>query len=70
MKKILVLIFVVFFAVNILYAQVNVGDKALDFTLTDLDGKQVSLKNFTNKSAVLLVFILHGANIVLKKYQH
>ncbi|MEK6645645.1 MAG: TlpA disulfide reductase family protein [Candidatus Firestonebacteria bacterium] len=56
MKKILVLIFVVFFAVNILYAQVNVGDKALDFTLTDLDGKQVSLKNFTNKSAVLLVF--------------
>ena len=34
----------------------QVGTKALDFTLTDLDGRKVSLASFRGKKPVLLEF--------------
>ncbi len=33
------------------------GDRAIDFTLTDANGHQVSLKDFLNKNNVYLFFI-------------
>jgi|TARA_B100001250_G_C19513304_1_gene662687 peroxiredoxin Q/BCP len=34
----------------------NVGDKAPDFSLSDQNGENVSLKNFTGKKVVLWFF--------------
>ena len=36
--------------------RVKVGDTAPDFTLENLDGKKISLSDFTNKKNVVLVF--------------
>ena len=36
--------------------RVKVGDKAPDFTLEDIDGKNMSLSDFRGKKSVVLVF--------------
>lgn len=36
--------------------RVKVGDKAPDFTLEDIDGKNMSLSDFHGKKSVVLVF--------------
>ena len=54
MKKIL-LVLAMLFSINSLNA-IEVGQKAINFTGTTLDGKKVSLEEFQGKKAVWIIF--------------
>lgn len=56
MKKIIIIIFIVFVAFFFLYQTGHTQEKAIDFTLKDIKGKEVSLSDFTGEKVVLLVF--------------
>ncbi len=71
-SRLIAIVFVVFFSVSPIYAQlgpndganlkptnlerVRVGDKAPDFTLENMEGKRVSLSDYRGKKNVVLVF--------------
>lgn len=71
-NRLIAIVFVVFFSVSPIYAQlgptdganlkptdlerVKLGDKAPDFTLENTDGKRISLSDFRGKKNVVLVF--------------
>lgn len=64
--------FLIFFSLSTLYAQlgprdgvnlrptdlkrVNIGNRAPDFTLEDMNGKRISLSDFRGRKNVVLVF--------------
>lgn len=52
---------------GIVIAQVNNGDKAPDFTLTDMEGNQVSLSDFKGQH-VVLEWVNPGCPFVVKFY--
>ncbi len=57
MKHILAILFL--FSVSISIAQTTgykAGDKAIDFSLKNIDGKNVSLKNYTDAKGYIIVF--------------
>ncbi|MGK0256554.1 MAG: thiol-disulfide isomerase/thioredoxin, partial [Arcobacteraceae bacterium] len=54
MKKML-LVLAMLFSINSVSA-IEVGDKAINFNATTLEGKQISLEQFKGKKAVWLVF--------------
>ncbi len=72
LNRLIATVFVVFFSVSTVYAQlgpkdggnlnptdlarIKVGDKAPDFTLENMDGKKISLSGFRGKKKVVLVF--------------
>lgn len=61
MKRISSLIFVILFAVfNAFSAGYNVGDKAKDFKLKNVDGKMISLSNFPDARGFVIVFTCNG----------
>jgi peroxiredoxin len=64
MKKAL---FILFAAVAIAHAEVEIGKPAPDFTLTDCSGKKVSLSDFKGK-VVVLEWVNHGCPFVVKHY--
>jgi cytochrome oxidase Cu insertion factor (SCO1/SenC/PrrC family) len=47
-------------------AQIKVGEKAPDFTLPDVDLKQISLKDFLGQKIVLAFFIGAFTKLALK----
>jgi peroxiredoxin len=64
MKKAL---FVLFAAVAMVHAQVEVGKPAPDFTLQDCSGKSVTLSDHKGK-VVVLEWVNHGCPFVVKHY--
>ena len=64
MKKAL---FLLLAAVTIAQAEVQIGQPAPDFSLTDCSGKKVSLSDFKGK-VVVLEWINHGCPFVAKHY--
>jgi peroxiredoxin len=64
MKKALVLLFA---AVALAQAEVQIGKPAPDFTLPDCAGKNVSLSDFNGK-VVVLEWVNHGCPFVVKHY--
>lgn len=38
------------------FSQLNPGDKAVDFNLKNVDGKMVSLNNYSNEKGVIVIF--------------
>jgi len=61
MKSIISLFFVLFFAVSTAYSSgYNVGDKAADFKLKNIDGKFVSFSNYPEAKGFVLVFTCNG----------
>jgi peroxiredoxin len=64
MKKALLLLLA---AVTIAQAEVQIGQPAPDFSLTDCSGKKVSLSDFKGK-VVVLEWVNHGCPFVAKHY--
>ncbi|HCY40464.1 MAG TPA: thioredoxin family protein [Prolixibacteraceae bacterium] len=61
MKSIISLFFVLFFAVSVAYSSgYNIGDKAADFKLKNIDGKFVSFSNYPDAKGFVLVFTCNG----------
>lgn len=61
MKRIISLVFISLFAVLICYsAGYNVGDKATDFKLKNIDQKYVSLSNYPDAKGFVVVFTCNG----------
>jgi len=61
MKRIISLFVVLYFAVLVAYsAGYNVGDKATDFKLKNIDQKFVSLSNFPDAKGFVVVFTCNG----------
>lgn len=57
MKRLLLLLGLALGAFSATYSQgYSVGDKAMDFKLKNIDGKFVSLSNFTNAKGFIVVF--------------
>ncbi len=56
MKKQIVLTAALVFTAMLVSAQVSPGDKAVDFTLKNVDGKMVSLTDYSDEKGVILVF--------------
>jgi peroxiredoxin len=56
MKKAIALLFSFVFLVQISNAQYAIGDKATDFKLKNIDGKMVSLADFTDAKGFIVVF--------------
>ncbi len=61
MKRIISILFVSFLTVSVAYsAGYNVGDKAADFKLKNVDGKFVSFSNFSDAKGFIVVFTCNG----------
>ena len=61
MKSIISLFFVLFCAVSVAYSSgYNIGDKAADFKLKNIDGKFVSFSNYPEAKGFVLVFTCNG----------
>lgn len=61
MKRISSLFIISFFAVLVAYsAGYNVGDKATDFNLKNIDGKFVSLSNYSEAKGFIVIFTCNG----------
>lgn len=61
MKRKLLLLCISFFAVSIAYsAGYNVGDKATDFKLKNIDQKLVSLSNYPDAKGFVVIFTCNG----------
>ena len=56
MKKLTLSLLTAFIAVVMMYAEVNPGDNAIEFSLTNVDGTTVSLSDYSNEKGVILVF--------------
>lgn len=56
MKKQIVLTAALVFTAMLVSAQVSPGDKAVDFTLKNVDEKMVSLTDYSDEKGVILVF--------------
>ena len=56
MKKQILVTAALVFTAMLVSAQVSPGDKAVDFTLKNVDGKMVSLSDYSDEKGVILVF--------------
>jgi len=57
MKNLITLIFISLFAISAAYSEgYNVGDKATEFKLKNIDGKLVSLSDYPNAKGFIVVF--------------
>jgi len=56
MKKQILLSTALIFTAVLLSAQASPGDEAIDFTLKNVDGKMVSLSDYSEEKGVILVF--------------
>ncbi|MBN2611160.1 MAG: thioredoxin family protein [Bacteroidales bacterium] len=56
MKTIVTLFFSTFFALSALAGGINIGDKATDFKLKNIDGKFVSLADYKDAKGFVVVF--------------
>lgn len=56
MKKFFISAVLAIAAMTILHAGLNPGDVAVDFTLKNVDGKEVSLSDYKSQEGVILVF--------------
>lgn len=68
MKKLIVMSLAMIVAASAAWAQVNNGEPAPDFTLTDTKGVSHNLSDFRGK-AVVLEWVNHGCPFVVKFYQ-
>ena len=61
MKRIISLFIISLFAVLVAYSSgYNVGDKATDFKLKNIDGKFVSLSNYPDAKGYVVIFTCNG----------
>lgn len=61
MKRIISVFFILLFAVVVAYSSgYNVGDKATDFKLKNVDGKHISFSNFSDAKGFVVVFTCNG----------
>lgn len=56
MKKTIIFIFTLMLSTVVLAGGLKIGDKAADFTLKDVDGHMVSLKDYKDTKGVILTF--------------
>jgi peroxiredoxin len=56
MRKLMMTISVVMGAMLMLHAEVKPGDKAIDFSLKNVDGSTVSLSDYSDQKGLILVF--------------
>ncbi|MFA5399816.1 MAG: redoxin domain-containing protein [Dehalococcoidia bacterium] len=57
--KYLLACFIALFVISACASQVHVGDQAPNFTLTDINGKRISLQDFRGKQVVLYLWFLY-----------
>lgn len=61
MKRIISVFFILLFAVVVAFSSgYNVGDKATDFKLKNVDGKHISFSNFSDAKGFVVVFTCNG----------
>ena len=56
MKKLTLSLLTAFIAIAMIYAEVNPGANAIEFSLTNVDGSTVSLSDYSTEKGVILVF--------------
>lgn len=56
MKKLLLPLLISFLLNTISFAQLNIGDKAINFSLKNIDDKIISLTDYSDEKGVILIF--------------